>query len=328
MAEAEILRQEFTLGYTYTRSTGPVVGRFLTELRNRRIVGIRGSDGTVYVPPMEYDPVTADELSEFVEVADSGEVVSWCWVSEPREAHPFDKPFAWAMVKLDGADVPMVHAVDAGSEDAMSTGMRVKARWADETMGFITDIVSFVPEAEAVEAATSGDAAADPVEGVEAPIYLKYNFTAGNATTRFLHEIKQGRIVGQRSPVTGSVYVPPRGSCPASGVPTTEEVQVSDKATVESFTIVWIPIPNNPIQPPFVVANLIPDGANISYIHLMSECDNEEVHIGQRVQAVWKDESEWTHSMNNIKYFKPIDEPDVPIEKIGHMPVEGWGEQS
>ena len=28
MAEAEILRQEFTLGYTYTRSTGPVVGRF------------------------------------------------------------------------------------------------------------------------------------------------------------------------------------------------------------------------------------------------------------------------------------------------------------
>ena len=53
----------------------------------------------------------------------------------PGKLHPFDKPFAWAMVKLDGADVPMVHAVDAGSEDAMSTGMRVKARWADENQG-------------------------------------------------------------------------------------------------------------------------------------------------------------------------------------------------
>lgn len=149
MAEAEILRQEFTLGYTYTRSTGPVVGRFLTGLRDRKIVGTRGSDGTVYVPPMEYDPVTAAALNEFVDVADTGVVVSWCWVSEPRAAHPFDRPFAWAMVKLDGADVPMVHAVDAGAAGAMSTGMRVRARWAVATVGFITDIECFEPEAAA-----------------------------------------------------------------------------------------------------------------------------------------------------------------------------------
>ena len=149
MAEADILRQEFTLGYTYTRSTGPVVGRFLTELRDRKIVGTRGSDGTVYFSPMEYDPVIAEELTDFVDVADVGEVVSWCWVSQPREAHPFDRPFAWAMVKLDGADVPMVHAVDAGSADAMQTGMRVKVRWAGETTGFITDIECFEPEVAA-----------------------------------------------------------------------------------------------------------------------------------------------------------------------------------
>ncbi len=143
MSEPEILRQEFELGFTYTRSTGPVVGRFLTELRDRKIVGTRGSDGKVYVPPMEFDPVTASELDEFVEVADTGEVMSWCWVKSPRDSHPFDHPFAWAMVKLDGADVPMVHAVDAGGEDAMSTGMRVKVRWAAETRGHITDIACF-----------------------------------------------------------------------------------------------------------------------------------------------------------------------------------------
>ena len=119
MSQPEILNQAFELGYTYTRSTGPVVGRFLTELRNRNIVGIKASDGRVVVPPMEYDPDTAEELSEFVEVGQQGEIVSFAWVKEPREAHPMDKPFAWAMIKLDGADVPMIHCVAAAAR-AMS----------------------------------------------------------------------------------------------------------------------------------------------------------------------------------------------------------------
>lgn len=164
----------------------------------------------------------------------------------------------------------------------------------------------------------------DVITGIEVPIYLKYNFTAGAAPTRFLGQLKEGKLTGQRRPEPGApVYIPPRGSCPSTGLATTEEVEVSDKATVQSFTIVHIPIPGNPIQPPFVVANLVADGANISFIHLMSECVNEEVHIGQRVQAVWKPEEEWDYAMDNIKYFKPIDEPDVPVEKIGTLPVTG-----
>ena len=163
----------------------------------------------------------------------------------------------------------------------------------------------------------------EAVTVVEAPIYLKYNFTAGAAPTRFLAQIKKGVLTGQRCPKCSAVYVPPRGSCASCGVPTQEEVVLSDKATVQSFTIVSIPIPNNPIEPPFVIANLVPDGANISFIHLMSECVNEDVHIGARVQAVWKPEEEWDYAMDNIRYFKPLDEPDVPIELIGKLSVTG-----
>lgn len=164
----------------------------------------------------------------------------------------------------------------------------------------------------------------EPITGIEAPIYLKYNFTAGAAPARFLSQIKKGVITGQRCPRCENVYVPPRGSCAACGVATEEEVALSDKATVESFTIVAIPIPGNPIKPPFIIANLVADGANISFIHLMSECVNEEVHIGQRVQAIWKPEEEWDYAMDNIRYFKPIDEPDVPVEQIGKVPASGW----
>lgn len=143
MSEPEILNQAFTLGYTYTRSTGPVVGRFLTELRDRKIVGIRASDGRVVVPPMEYDPETAAELSEFVEVGQEGEVVSWAWVKYPREAHPSEVPFAWAMIRLDGADVPMVSWLRAASENQVHSGARVRAVWAEETIGFMTDLDGF-----------------------------------------------------------------------------------------------------------------------------------------------------------------------------------------
>ncbi len=143
MAQPEILHQAFELGFTYTRSTGPVVGRFLTGLRDHKILGIRASDGRVVVPPMEYDPDTAEALSEFVEVGQEGEIVSWAWVRAPREAHPMSEPFAWAMIRLDGADVPMVHCVAAASEDELSTGARVRAVWADETTGFISDIRCF-----------------------------------------------------------------------------------------------------------------------------------------------------------------------------------------
>jgi uncharacterized OB-fold protein len=163
------------------------------------------------------------------------------------------------------------------------------------------------------------------ITDIEVPIYLQYNFTAGRAPARFLSQMKKGKLTGQRCPRCANVYVPPRGSCAACGVPTEEEVEVSDKATVQSFTIVNIPIPNHPIKPPYIIANLVADGANISFIHLLSECVNEDIHMGQRVQAVWKPEEEWDYAMDNIRYFKPIDEPDVPIEKIGHMPVEGWG---
>jgi uncharacterized OB-fold protein len=139
------LKQDFTLSFDYTRSTGPIIGRFLTELRDRRIVGIRLSDGQVAVPPLEFDPVTAEALSEIVPVKQTGVVTSWCWVHHPREKHPLRQPFAWALIRLDGADYPMAHAVDAGKKEHMRTGLKVRARWVKETKGLITDIECFEP---------------------------------------------------------------------------------------------------------------------------------------------------------------------------------------
>lgn len=137
----EALTAPHTLSYTYKRSLGAVLSGFFTALRDRRFVGVRRANGSVLFPAKEYDPDTSESLRDLVEVEQTGVVKSWVWVAKPRRQQPLAHPFAYALVKLDGADTPFLHVVDAGSEAKMSTGMRVQARWADETKGSITDFV-------------------------------------------------------------------------------------------------------------------------------------------------------------------------------------------
>ncbi len=144
----DVLSADFTLEYSYTRSVGPVIGRFLAGLREGRIEGIRGGSGRVIVPPSEYDPESGETLSEFVEVGPGGIVTTWAWVPEPREKQPLDRPFAWALIRLDGADTALLHAVDAGEASQMATGMRVRPRWREEREGSIRDIACFEPETD------------------------------------------------------------------------------------------------------------------------------------------------------------------------------------
>jgi uncharacterized protein len=134
-----------TLEFPYSRTLGPIVGAFFAGLREHRILGIRTADGGVLVPPLEYDPNTGAELSELVEVGPDGTVESWTWVAEPTSKHPLDRPFAFALVKPDGASTAMVHAVDAGSADRMRSGMRVRPRWRAEPHNMIDDLACWEP---------------------------------------------------------------------------------------------------------------------------------------------------------------------------------------
>jgi uncharacterized OB-fold protein len=309
--------------FDYTRSLGPVLGAFMTALRDRRVVGVRGSDGRVHVPPVEYDPVTAAPLTELVPVASAGVVTTWSWQTEPLDGQPFDRPFAWALVRLDGADTALLHAVDAPRE-AMRTGLRVRVRWAAERVGSISDIACFEPE-DAPEPADapepSGAAGAGPDESapetvtmVTTPIRLAYMHSASREESRFLRGVIEGRLLGQRCPVCRKVYVPPRGACPVDGVPTTDEVELPDRGTVTTFCVVNVPFLGQRITPPYVSAYVLLDGADIAFQHLILECEASEVRMGMRVEAVWRPREEWRHTIENISHFRPTGEPDTPYD--------------
>lgn len=312
-----------TVAFDYTRSTGPVLGRFFTGLREGHLVGGRTSDGKVVVPPPEYDPVTHDPVSDFVEVASTGTVTSWTWTPEPVKGQPFDRPFAWVFVTLDGADTPLMHALDVASPDQVWTGMRVRVRWAEERVGSITDIACFEPadgadgglEASSARTSTSFP---DPVTGVITPVSLDYLYAASPEESAFYRGLNQGRILGQRCPACQKVYVPPRSACPSDGTPTAEEVEVSQTGTVTTFCVVNVPFLGQKITPPYVSAYVLLDGADIAVLHLILGVPADEVRMGMRVKAVWKPEEEWTYSLENIDHFEPTGEPDADYQTYRH----------
>ncbi len=148
MPSREALHASHRLEYPYSRSVGPVIGAFLTGLRDGKLFGVRGSGGSVIVPPTEYDPATGEDTGELVEVGPGGVVESWAWVGTPLPKHPLSKPFAWALVRLDGADTALLHAVDSGGPDSIASGDRVTVRFRprEERTGAMADIEAFVPE--------------------------------------------------------------------------------------------------------------------------------------------------------------------------------------
>lgn len=292
MTDGDVLSAPHRLAYPYRRSVGPVLGRFLTGLRDGRIEGVRARDGRVLVPPQEHDPVTAEPLDEWVPVGPGGVVLSWAWIAAPLPGQPLARTFAWALVRLDGADTALLHALDADGPDQVRTGMRVTVRWRPERTGDIHDIECFVPEPA-------------PVRKIETPIALDYRYAPGLATTRFLRAVAEGRLVGERCPVCGKVYVPPRGSCPTDGVPTREEVPLPDRGVVTTFCVVNVPMSEHTIEMPYVAASVLLDGADIAFQHLLRGIPVPEVRIGMRVRAEWRPREEWGPTLDSIACFRP-----------------------
>ena len=312
------LQAPVTVAFDYTRSVGPVLGRFLTGLRDGRLVAARTSDGRVVLPPPEYDPVTHRQTDDFVEVSATGTVTSWTWVPEPVAGQPFDRPFAFVLVTLDGADAPFLHALDVTSPDEVTTGMRVRVRWAEERRGAITDIACFEPADAPVLAPQPADAALAPqpaeVTTVITPVSLDYLYAASPEESAFYRGLAEGRIVGQRCPACHKVYVPPRSACPVDGVATTDEVELSDRGTVTTFCIVNVPFLGQRITPPYVSAYVLLDGADIAFLHLILDIPADEVRMGMRVEAVWKPRDEWGTTIENISHFRPTGEPDADYD--------------
>ncbi|MFE2874260.1 OB-fold domain-containing protein [Streptomyces roseus] len=306
----EVLRAPLVVEFPFTRSLGPVQSAFLTGLRERVVLGVRTADGKVMVPPVEYDPVTAEEIRELVEVGTTGTVTTWAWNGSPRPNQPLGTPFAWVLVRLDGADTAILHALDAPGPEAVGTGMRVRVRWAEERTGAITDIACFEPdEGQAAGRATPHDGQfADAVTGIVAAARLDYTYSPGRSQTAYINALAERRTVGERCPSCHKVYVPPRGACPTCGVATTDQVEVGPAGTVTTYCIVNIKAKNLDIEVPYVYAHIALDGADLALHGRIGGIPYDQVRMGLRVEPVW------TEGGRHPDHYRPSGEPDADYD--------------
>ncbi|MFB7171958.1 Zn-ribbon domain-containing OB-fold protein [Streptomyces sp. NPDC056254] len=307
----EVLRAPLVVEFPFTRSLGPVQSAFLTGLRDSVVLGVKTADGRVLVPPVEYDPVTSEEIRDLVEVAATGTVTTWAWNERPRPHQPLDTPFAWVMVKLDGADTALLHALDAPGPEAVRTGMRVRVRWAAERTGAITDIACFEPYdgfAAAAAPAPHDGVFQDPVTGIVAEARLDYTYSPGRAQTAYINALSEQRTVGERCPSCHKVYVPPRGACPTCGVATTDQVEVGPAGTVTTFCIVNIKARNLDIEVPYVYAHIALDGAGLALHGRIGGIPYDQVRMGLRVEPVW------TEGGRHPDHYRPTGEPDADYD--------------
>ena len=143
---------------------------------------------------------------------------------------------------------------------------------------------------------------------VEDHIDLRYSWTAGQAISKFLNGLKEGKIYGVKCNKCGRVMTPPRMFCELCYKPIDGWVELKDTGTIQTFSISYIDPDAKPLPEPVIVAIIAIDGAspNMGIMHILGEVKPEDVYIGMKVKAVWKDEKEREGVITDIKYWKPL----------------------
>ncbi len=316
----EPLRAEHVVRFAYQRTVGGATGRFRAGLARAEVWGSRTADGRVVVPPVDHDPDSGAPVREFVRVADRGTVRSWTWVAAPAPDHPLPSPFAFALIRLDGADTELLHLVDVDSESRLAAGLRVRAAWRERRAGSITDIRAFRPETPGHEGPAPSQPPPDPPprpspdppdppaagpSALTSDLELHYAYEPGLVLSRFLRELGQHRIEGGRCPGCAAVYVPPRPRCPVCGSGPMAPAGVADRGVVVSYTVVRVPPYGAATEVPFAWAWIRLDGADVPFPHLLGDVALDEIRVGMRVRAVWVPASELAPTWASIRHFGP-----------------------
>jgi uncharacterized OB-fold protein len=140
----------------------------------------------------------------------------------------------------------------------------------------------------------------------------KYAWSAGQAMSRFLNELKAGRFVARKCNGCGRILFPPRMFCEECFRSTDEWVPIEDTGTIETFSISYLDKDARRIKDPILVGVLSMDGASegMGIMHYFDEVSPDVIHIGMPVEPVWKPESEREGAITDIRYFRPRREED------------------
>jgi uncharacterized OB-fold protein len=87
-----------------------------------------------------------------------------------------------------------------------------------------------------------------------------------------------------------------------------EWIELADTGTVNTFSLCYVKWNMERVTVPEIPAVIDMDGTKPGggIMHLLGEVDPDDVHIGMRVQAVWKPADEREGAITDIRYFRPL----------------------
>jgi hypothetical protein len=131
----------------YLWSVGETGSRFLEALRDRQeIWGTRCPQcRKVFVYPVKHCGECFVPIGEWVRVGHSGTLESFTIARYAHSMQPVAPPLAYGLIRLDGADGSLLHLIGDADLGKLKVGMRMKAVFAPERKGAITDIRYFTP---------------------------------------------------------------------------------------------------------------------------------------------------------------------------------------
>ena len=137
----------------------------------------------------------------------------------------------------------------------------------------------------------------------------RYSWAAGVAISRFLNELKEGRIIARKCSKCERIMVPPRMYCEQCFRPTDDWVYVKDTGTINTYSISHVGTDARRLKEPIFVAVIEIDGASpgMGILHKLGEVEPSQLSVGMKVQAVWKPREQREGAITDIRYFKPLE---------------------
>lgn len=141
----------------------------------------------------------------------------------------------------------------------------------------------------------------------------KYAWSAGEAMSRFLDALQEGRFIARTCHQCERILFPPRMFCERCFRPTDDWTYIRDTGTVETYSISYLDTNAKRIQEPILVGVVSLDGASptMGLMHYFGEMSPDDIRIGLRVKAVWRPPDERRGSILDVRYFRPLKEGET-----------------
>jgi len=139
-------------------------------------------------------------------------------------------------------------------------------------------------------------------------LHARFAWDTGIAIGSYLAALKEGYLLGAMCSHCRKTVIPPRVVCELCFRPMEKYVSLSNTGTVNTFSLCYVTWDVQRIKIPEIPAVIEIDGASPLHgiMHKLGEIDPNSVHIGMRVQAVWKPPEQRQGAITDILYFKPL----------------------